>query len=142
MLTKDRFEKHIEKITESGCWIWTGCASSKKGTPYGRFSFGGKVRFAHRISFLIYNGVLFDDLCVLHRCDVPSCVNPNHLFLGTKKDNAQDMTRKGRGIAKLTAEQVLAIRKDKRAYKFIAKDYGVGIPNVSMIKTRTNWTII
>jgi hypothetical protein len=80
----------------SGCWIWIA-AGYKGKFNYGQVQFNGKVIVAHRASWILYNGEIAPGLFVLHKCDNPSCVNPSHLFLGTKKDNHLDMMSKGRG---------------------------------------------
>lgn len=125
-----RFMKKV-RVT-STCWLWTG---STAGTGYGRFSFRGRKNWAHRASYRIFKGDFPDELWVLHHCDVPACVNPDHLFLGVPKDNTQDSIRKGRWmsekrrqaikmmrhnsargannkLAKLTWEVVRAVRRD------------------------------
>ncbi len=81
------------KITSSGCWEWTR-ALYKDG--YGITNIRRDVARVHRLSYLLFIGDIPENLCVLHRCDNKKCFNPEHLFLGTYKDNAQDMTRKGR----------------------------------------------
>ena len=90
-------EDFIERIPESGCWIWMGqCWDS--GYGYLRQRVDGKVKHtaAHRYMYEYYNGPFDKELNVLHRCDNPSCVNPNHLFLGTHADNMKDMIQKNR----------------------------------------------
>lgn len=87
-----RFEKKYEPVTESGCWIWTGSLNEH---GYGGFHLRGKTTKAHRVAWLLYRGE-FPKLPLLHKCDVPCCVNPAHLFFGTQKDNAQDAIAKGR----------------------------------------------
>jgi len=91
------------------CWIWTG-AKDKYG--YGRFKFKEKKWRTHRVAYyLTYKDP--GSLCVLHKCDNPSCVRPDHLFLGTNKDNTQDCIKKGRfnRPTKLTPNQVRSIRE-------------------------------
>ena len=89
-----RFYKKI-KIVESGCWEWQAARYNNKHM-YGSFSYNGKKTLAHRASYVIYNGDIPNGLLVCHTCDNEKCVNPNHLFLGTQKDNMQDMISKNR----------------------------------------------
>ena len=95
----------------SGCWLWLG---GMKGTRsnYGNVKVNKQSFRAHRVAWTRVHGPIPDGLGVLHACDTPPCVNPDHLFLGTQKDNNRDMARKCRYgyLATLTAEQVLAIR--------------------------------
>lgn len=87
-----RFEKKINK-TET-CWLWTATARSPMG--HGGFYFKRKTLQAHRFAYEIWNGKIPDGLLVCHKCDNPPCVNPDHLFLGTHRDNTEDRINKGR----------------------------------------------
>lgn len=87
-----RFNRKVER-SEQGCWLWVGAL---RPNGYGNFFLGNKTTCAHRAAWTLANGQIPDGLQVLHRCDVPNCVNPSHLFLGTQKDNMQDMIAKGR----------------------------------------------
>lgn len=80
-------------VTETGCWIWIGAVTAK---GYGFFNKNKKRIKAHRHSFELFHQKEIGSMCVLHKCDVPSCVNPEHLFLGTQKDNMLDKKLKGR----------------------------------------------
>lgn len=80
-------------VTAEGCWVWIG-QKDKKG--YGRVWRRGKKRAAHRASYEAQYGLFQDDLHVCHKCDNPPCINPDHLFLGTRSDNMMDCTIKGR----------------------------------------------
>ena len=114
-----RFLDNVDKT--STCWNWTGTTNN---SGYGSFYFNKEVWFSHRFSYTYLIGCIPNGLRVLHKCDNPKCVNPNHLFLGTQKENLQDMYRKGRQRkidtyksgeehcnAKLSTTQVKEIRK-------------------------------
>ena len=112
----DRFWKKVRKTAEAGCWLWTG--STIKG-GYGTIKVNGVVMLAHRVSWILAGRELPGSLWVLHDCDTPPCVNPDHLFLGTHQDNVDDKVQKGRShrptgeknpSAKLTRKQVEEIR--------------------------------
>jgi hypothetical protein len=88
----ERFWAKVQK--SDGCWIWTG-SQNRKG--YGWVGVPGRqTKLAHRVSWVLANGHLDASACVLHRCDTPACVRPDHLFLGSKADNNRDMVSKGR----------------------------------------------
>ncbi len=89
----NRFNKKII-VSDSGCWDWIGAVDAK---GYGRFFLGGETKRAHRASYIMHRGIIPDGQIVMHRCDNPGCVNPEHLFVGTYSDNANDMHSKGRG---------------------------------------------
>lgn len=78
---------------EGDCWEWTGSADAN---GRGRFFFEGKIRTAYRVAFTLFNGPIPDGMMVCHSCDNPSCVNPEHLWIGTGSDNMRDAVRKGR----------------------------------------------
>ena len=79
----------------NGCWEWQACT---RPDGYGHYRYKYKNWLAHRFSWTLTNGEILEELCVLHKCDNRKCVNPNHLFLGTYKDNAVDRENKGRGV--------------------------------------------
>lgn len=109
-----------------GCWNWKLVPSSKTG--YGHFSFKTRQADAHRAAWIVFNGVIPDNLFVLHKCDNRICVNPNHLFLGTQKTNIEDKVNKLRqakglnhGLAFLSDQQVLLIRQQYPNIKSYSK---------------------
>lgn len=91
-LFQSRFWAKVEK--SSGCWTWTG---GKLSSGYGRIRMNMKRVRAHRAAWRIAKGEIPTGMSVLHKCDNPACVNPDHLFLGTQQDNLKDMCAKGRG---------------------------------------------
>jgi hypothetical protein len=132
---EDRFWAKVQK-TDS-CWVWTAATDSD---GYGVFNAPGH-RAAHPFSYELHNGPIPEGLCVLHKCDNPPCVRPDHLFLGTKKDNAVDMAIKGRcRTTRLTPEQVIAIRSRYReggvTMLALGQEYGVNKTTVRRIIKR------
>jgi len=114
----------------TGCWLWTG-----KGGRYGQVSVKDRPILAHRRAWEFAMGPIPKGAYICHRCDVPGCVNPDHLFLGTAKQNSEDMSRKGRAIhgerhhnAKLT-EAVVAVVKLERnrgvSYSELSRRLGI-----------------
>lgn len=115
-----RFWSKVQK--GDGCWVWIG-ARNKAG--YGNFWLNGFYLNAHVASWIFHFGPVAGGLFVLHQCDNPSCVRPDHLFTGTSQDNTQDMMRKGRHsytlppirfgtnnpASKLTEDEVCEIRR-------------------------------
>ena len=108
-----RFSQKHKLNAKTGCWEWTAGLGVQ---GYGRFKQGGKTRLAHRVSYALHVAHIPEAALVLHKCDNRKCVNPDHLFIGTQKDNIQDMKAKGRGVvgeasphAKLTEADVLRI---------------------------------
>ena len=151
---QERIDRNSIPEPNSGCHLWTG-GYDNRGWPfkdYGRIWVKGRTIAAHRVAWEAVNGPIPDGMCVCHKCDTPRCVNPEHLFLGTHKENTRDMINKGRNApirerhmgekshhAKLTEAQVLAIRRDSRVQQVIADEYGVSQTAISQIKLRKNW---
>ncbi len=119
MPLEDRFDEKFVAIGSGDCWMWTANTRSGYGQIKGYCHKMKKYRplCAHRVSWELYNGKISGDMNVLHRCDNPLCVNPDHLFLGTHLDNARDRVEKCReargerhGRSKLTDDEVDDIR--------------------------------
>ena len=116
-----------------------------KKNGYGLFKTPYKNQLAHRASYRLFNGEL-DTRDVMHKCDVPNCVNPEHLSLGTRLENMQDAKRKGRmrvgerhGRSKLTNDQVELIRKSNKLQRELAVEFGITQGHVSCLKNGTKW---
>lgn len=140
---QDRLEIRSERITESGCQIWTG-ATNLRG--YGILRTNKVNSYTHRLAYELYKGKIPDSYYVCHKCDNPSCINPNHLFLGTNIDNINDKVAKNRQVkgidnifSKLKNEDVRKIRNDLRKDELVAKDYGVCTSRINLIKNKKAW---
>lgn len=138
MELEKRFWSYVDK--SSDCWVWTGYCHHRDG--YGHFSVKSKHVRSHRMSYELAYGPIPNGLGVLHTCDNPPCVRPDHLFLGDQRVNLQDCARKNRlgfPAYKLTEDKVRAIRKDPRIQIEIAKEYNIAQHTVSMVKLRRIW---
>ena len=130
-------------IKENSCWIWVSALNS---SGYGQIYINGTTKLAHRFSYEIHKGLISNGLHVCHTCDNPKCVNPDHLFLGTNKDNVLDKLNKSRHPvgsnaknSKITEIQAISIKKDSRSNREIAKDYGISHQVVCGIKNNKYW---
>lgn len=164
---EERFWNHVDKTSD--CWIWTG---PKRTTGYGQTHVWHKTRWkleqAHRVAWELTNGPIPSGIFICHTCDVRLCVRPDHLFLGTARENTRDMVRKGRarggrhigaanyfaqhpeisrgernGRAKLTEQQVTEIRQRRAdggtSQVELARQFGVSQGMISKIVRRDNW---
>jgi hypothetical protein len=134
------FEECYIPEPNSGCWLWLGSLNKDGyGCSY------PNIR-AHRESYVLHKGPIQDGMCVCHKCDTPSCVNPDHLFLGTAYENNLDKVRKGRcpkgeqkPAAKLTDNAVRSIRIDKRTNSEIARELGVTPRVIGLVRRGLAW---
>jgi hypothetical protein len=134
----ERFDRHWMPEPNSGCWLWLSVVTRH---GYGTIRDDTRrVRLAHRVSYHLARGTIPDGMHVCHRCDVRSCVNPDHLFLGANADNQRDKTLKNRAGVKLTPARVMHIRADRRRLKDVAADHGVAPCTVSEVRRRKTWS--
>ena len=144
--TKAEVQEYIESSVSKvpgGCWEWQKSLDSK---GYGILHWNRpkmiRLRLAHRVSYVVFKGEP-GSLCVLHQCDNPACVNPEHLFLGTKIENNKDRHIKGRSVAhKLTEAKALEVRRlvaGGMVQKDVAAQFGISQSMVSMIVTGKWW---
>ena len=137
----NRFWSMVDKLGPDDCWLWLG---SKRSNGYGVLyieEYGSRPG-VHRISWELHNGVIEDNKLVLHKCDNPSCVNPNHLYLGTQSDNMVDRFKRNRcpstsgGQFKLKSGEVWLIKKlyssGKISQKLISRMFKVSQPTISI----------
>lgn len=148
MSHESRIEASVERIPESGCWVYTG--NNLNSVGYARFKIGGRKISGHRLSYETYVGPI-GDLFVLHRCDVPCCLNPAHLMLGTQADNMQDKFRKRRHsdrraegcpTSKINWDIVRSIRTSLargEQQKDLAARFAISQPTVSDIARNKTW---
>ncbi len=154
---KARFMALVSAVPESGCWLWLGCITR---VGYGLFNNGEKNRSAHRASHELFKGPIPENMMVLHTCDVKSCVNPNHLYLGDASQNAKDAVERGQKPTgdrhwrrqqpdrqkgddaphrKLTSVQVREILASLESQTTLSKKYGVSIQQIHRIVHRQSW---
>jgi hypothetical protein len=138
-----RFERQVSFAAKHDCWLWNGTISN---VGYGQLHIKFGLRqyrlvLAHRFSWELFRCQISNDVCVLHRCDNPRCVNPHHLFLGSMKDNTMDMIAKGRAkffggkgkkLCKEQAELAARLYNDGRLmYQQIGDIFGVSRKTVA-----------
>lgn len=132
---QDRFMSFVHMEPNTGCWLWCGSLNNK---GYGQFGIGSefngtaKLTYAHRFAWEMSFGKIPNGMCVLHKCDVPACANPAHLFLGTQAENMIDMHSKGRRIYKkkthcnrghqLIGENVAEYKNNRRVCRACQKE--------------------
>ena len=144
---RKRFMDKFEIDEKTGCWIWT---ASRDKDGYGFLKFRGKQDKAHRVAWVLYRGEIPAGLIVCHTCDNPPCVNPEHLFIGTQKDNAMDKVGKNRSCygervntSKLNPTTVIRIRQLYKTGKYsqdrLAKLFGVYQSTIGRIVRGDTW---
>lgn len=146
----DRLMMRVE-MAPSGCWEWRGTTEKfGYGRMYRREGTTRRSLSTHRVSYELHIGPIPSGMCVLHSCDNPPCVNPEHLRLGTRLDNARDREGRGRGASekrsgerngrhRLTEAQVRVIRNSTRPLRALAEEFGVGHSTVRAVRTGRTW---
>ena len=141
----ERFESRFEPVTESGCWIWM---AGYRGDDYRGYACHEKKHdLAYRWAYRIYKGEIPLGMQINHRCNVPSCVNPDHLYAGTQAQNIGDCIKSGRraigskhGMAKLSESQAADIKNNPTMpRKVLADRHGVSVQTIKKIRAGALW---
>lgn len=150
----NKIRSMVDIDPKTGCWNWTGCIQSN---GYARVRANGKSMGAHRASYMSFVGPIPEGHDVCHKCDNRSCVNPDHLFTGTRLDNMKDCVSKGRQakgdalpdlrgenthLSKLKEKAVLEIRRLGKAginTKELSAQFSVSVDNIRRILRRNTW---
>jgi hypothetical protein len=142
---RDRLLAKVDKQA-NGCWHWTGQTNYY---GYGLVWRDGRAVRAHRVAFELFNGPIEAGAVICHSCDNPKCVNPKHLFKGTRLDNNRDAASKGRRpsgqrhhATRLSAKDVLAIRRSRDSQSSLAKRYGVHQSHICKIKGASRRSLV
>lgn len=157
MPIEERLKKNMRVNPVSGCWEWQGC----KRSGYGHTIVGSRTdgtrhsERAHRLAYMVWNGEIPRGYDVCHKCDNPACINPNHLFVGTRQDNVDDRERKGRNVIKIGEEQprskltkkVVKEARWERAYRGtsfqkLADKYGVSKKTMQNAIAGVTWKCV
>ena len=151
---QERFDEKYIPVTESGCWLWIGASFFQRhfeSSAYGQMVVGGKYKKAHRVSYELHKGPIPEGKFVLHKCDTPCCVNPDHLYAGTQAENVKDRDNRGRRNApkgELSAKAILKLNQVRRIRRLIqegmpnraiAKQYKVHPSTIYRIKVGDSW---
>jgi len=141
----NRFEQKVELIPFSTCHWWVAALDTY---GYGQILIDGTAQRTHRVCYQLYRGPIPNELQVLHTCDNRSCVNPDHLFLGTNQDNVDDKVKKGRQSAMkgtknpraiLSEDDVRQIRASDNTQAELSLEYGVSQSSINNVVHRLSW---
>ena len=137
-----KITRRLTTMQEGDCWEWTGFRTDK---GYGHITANEvNEQLSHRAAYKLWIGDIPDNLCVLHKCDNPSCCNPDHLFLGDNNDNVQDMIEKGRDRCfnkkrKLSDDDVAVIIDKSNSLKYLSDLFGISTSMISLIRCGKNY---
>lgn len=141
MTIRERLERLLEPVPEAGCWIFTG--KWRTGTGYGDLRTPTGSELAHRAAYRCFVGTIPEGLVVRHKCDTRSCCNPDHLELGTQKDNIHDMIKRGRRViqygmdasnARFSDELIQQVRESKLSTRKASAVFGISKTYISEIR--------
>lgn len=148
---EERFWRYVHKT--DGCWLWTGGSKNQKG--YGQIGLGGKGAkhvLVHRLSYTMHKGEIPDGMLVMHSCDNPSCVNPEHLSVGTQSQNILEAFAKGRknavpphvfgeacGASKISEAVAISILASKEPTKVLMERFGVSKSIIQRLRAGHTW---
>ena len=147
----ERFWSFVGNTDSGDCWLWTGSLSSHFAQA--RLSYKNKTLLAYRVSYELHKGTIPKGKIIRHMCDNPSCVNPEHLEIGTQADNVKDMIDRGRAKyppvkhgsqhprAKLTEDQVAEIRQSSETGVELARRFNVSTSAISVIRNNKKWKV-
>jgi hypothetical protein len=138
----DKLMQKLNICGKNDCWEWTGCKNPKGYGVLGAKEIGEQL--AHRISYIVHVGSIPKGMCVLHKCDNPSCCNPRHLFLGDNNDNTQDMISKCRDRSfgrkrRLADDDVRLIRDKNNPASVLQEMFNISSSMVSLIRLRKSY---
>jgi hypothetical protein len=149
MLLSERIDKSTSPEPMSGCWLWTGTVTQSAG--HASIRCGSTMKMVHRLNYARFKGTIPAGIIVRHKCDIACCVNPDHLILGTPRDNSQDRVDRNTihpahgsrcHAAKWTDEKVIEIRRlyeEGWTLKEIGVKFGVWFSTISGIVRRKSW---
>lgn len=142
MTSLERFSVKYRVDPATECWVWIAAIHT---SGYGIFRLGDECIGSHRAAWILFKGSIPDEMDVLHRCDTPPCVNPEHLFLGTHQDNMDDRTKKGHSIGsptKLNEDIVRYILLSPKSGNKLAIELGVRPEHIGRIRRRESWEYV